>query len=189
MTAIVGVFDDPACVIAAVRSVRAAGIPTDHVNLLGPESSAATLAHVPTTDAEPAGIGNAVGAVVGGATGAAVGLGLGALVTATIPGVGPIAGFGVIAALLAGGGAVGGASAGQALETALDDGVAKDELFFYRDALRRGRTVLIVTMDDADAADRIRRAFEEAGAESVDAARRAWWLGLGDAAAEEYEAS
>jgi hypothetical protein len=188
MTAIVGVFDDTEHVITAVRSARAAGVPTDCITLLGPKSSAAALAHVPTTDAEPAGIGNAVGAVVGGATGAALGLGLGVLVTVTIPGVGPIAGVGVIAALLAGGGALGGASAGEALETALDDGVAKDELFFYRDALRRGRTVLIVTMDDADEADRIRQAFEYAGAESVDAARRAWWLGLGDAAAEEYEA-
>jgi hypothetical protein len=132
-------------------------------------------------------MGCGVGAVVGGAAGGALGLGLGSAATAMIPGVGPVVLLGVVTALLAGGGALGGAEVGGALDHAADDGIAKDELFFYRDALRRGRTVVIVTTSDDDEATRARGIFETTGAESIDAARRAWWLGLRDAGDEHYE--
>jgi hypothetical protein len=84
------------------------------------------------------------------------------------------------------GGAVAGAMAGEALEKALSTGLPKDELFIYEDALRKGRTVLLVLADNEEQADRVRDVSAQAGAESLDAAREHWWLGLRDAEAETY---
>jgi hypothetical protein len=90
--------------------------------------------------------------------------------------------------LLGLGGAVAGAVAGGALENTLNVGLPKDELYVYEDALRDGRIVLIVLANDTNQADEVREALARAGAESVDAAREHWWLGLRDAEAEAYTA-
>jgi hypothetical protein len=84
---------------------------------------------------------------------------------------------------------VAGAVAGGALEEALANGLPKDELYVYKDALRRGRTVLVVLVEDADQATAARTALEQAGAESLDAARAQWWVGTRDAEAEAYHAT
>ena len=68
------------------------------------------------------------------------------------------------------------------------NGLPKDELFVYEDALRQGRTVLIVVAEDAIQADATRVILAQAGAESLDAARDTWWVGLRDAEAEIYTA-
>ena len=60
-------------------------------------------------------------------------------------------------------------------------------VFVYEDALRKGRTVVIVMAED-DEANAVRGALELAGAESVDRAREMWWLGLRDVEKEGYEA-
>jgi hypothetical protein len=70
----------------------------------------------------------------------------------------------------------------------MTDGLPKDELFVYEDALRQGRTVLMILAKDDDQADDVRDLLEECGAESVDAARKKWWIGLRDAEAEHYKA-
>jgi len=59
-------------------------------------------------------------------------------------------------------------------------------LISYEDALRKGRTVVVVMADD-DEADAVRGALEHAGAESIDRAREMWWVGLRDAEKEKYE--
>jgi hypothetical protein len=92
------------------------------------------------------------------------------------------------AALLGAGGVVAGAAVGGALENTLAVGLPKDELFIYEDALRQGRSVLIVLTDDTNQADEVREALAWAGAESLDAAREHWWLGMRDAEAEAYTA-
>jgi hypothetical protein len=98
-------------------------------------------------------------------------------------------GIGLAAAGLLGlGGAVAGAAVGGALENTLEVGLPKDELFIYEDALRQGRAVLIVMAKDTDQADQVREAMVAAGAESIDAAREHWWLGMRDAEAEVYTA-
>jgi hypothetical protein len=82
---------------------------------------------------------------------------------------------------------VAGAVAGGALEEALTSGLPKDELYVYKDALRRGRTVLIALVEEASQATAARAALEQAGAESLDAARAQWWVGTRDAEAEAYQ--
>jgi hypothetical protein len=59
-------------------------------------------------------------------------------------------------------------------------------LYVYEDALRRGRTVVIGFAEDSDAADGGRQVLAAAGAESVDAARENWWIGLRSAEEERY---
>jgi hypothetical protein len=113
-----------------------------------------------------------------------------AVVSALVPGIGTITAIGLTAIALLGmaGGAVAGAVAGGSLENAMSTGLPKDELFIYKDALRQGRTVLVVLTDDATQAEAVREALEHAGAESLDAARQQWWVGMRDAEAEAYMA-
>ena len=189
MIAVAGIFTSRAGVERAIERLRALGIPQDHINGLFPGASTSELDTVPTTDAEQPGMGKVVGGVVGGVTGASGGLLGAAVATAVVPGIGPVMAVGLTAAALLGlGGVVAGAAAGGALESTFDVGLPKDELYIYEDALRQGRSVLIVLARDSNQADEIREALTWAGAESLDAAREQWWLGMRDAEAEVYKA-
>ncbi|HEX9868905.1 MAG TPA: hypothetical protein VGC99_09985 [Candidatus Tectomicrobia bacterium] len=189
METVVGIFSSHAGLERAIERVRALGILQDHINCLLPSASSAQLETVPTTDAEQPGMGKVLGGVVGGVTGASHGLLGAAVVSALVPGVGPVMTIGLAAAALLGvGGVVAGAAVGGALEHSLEIGLPKDELFFYEDALRQGRTVLIVLTEQQDQAEAVHEALAEAGAESIDAARERWWLGVRDAEAEVYTA-
>jgi hypothetical protein len=189
MNTVAGIFTARADIERAVERVLALGIPQDHINCLLPGASSAQLDTVPTTDAEQPGMGKVLGGVVGGVTGASHGLFGAAIVSAIIPGIGPVMGIGLAAAALLGvGGAVAGAAVGGALENYLATGLPKDELFVYEDALRQGHAVLIVLTEATEQADMVRDTMAWAGAESVDAAREHWWLGMRDAEAEAYTA-
>jgi hypothetical protein len=83
---------------------------------------------------------------------------------------------------------VGGAALGQALDEGLVEGLPRDDLFVYEDALRQGRSVVIVLNSEAGQSDAARKIIEEAGAEGVDSARENWWLGLRSAEEEHYTA-
>jgi hypothetical protein len=48
------------------------------------------------------------------------------------------------------GGAVAGGAVGKFLESSLTQGLPKDEIFFYEDALRQGRSVLVGLAEDDD---------------------------------------
>jgi hypothetical protein len=190
MKTVVGIFTTREAAERAAAHLRSRGLSAEHLNLLTPDLTKKQLASVPTTDAEQPGIGQAIGGVVGGAMGASGGL-LGATIaSALIPGIGTITAIGMAAVGLLGlaGGALAGAVAGGTLENALSQGLPKDELFVYEDALRQGRTVLIVLVDDTTQAEATRTALVEAGAESLDAARENWWLGVRDAEEEAYTA-
>jgi hypothetical protein len=187
MISVVGIFTSRASAERAIEQLRALGIPEEHVNCLLPGASPEQLEAVPTTDAEQPGVGMAVGGVVGGATGAFGGLAGAAIVSAVVPGIGPVMAIGLVAAALLGlGGAVAGATAGDALENTLEVGLPKDELYIYQDALRQGRLVLVVLTEDKDQVDEVREALASAGAESIDAAHEHWWLAVRDAEAEAY---
>jgi hypothetical protein len=109
-----------------------------------------------------------------------------ALASLLVPGVGPVIAAGVIgAALLGAGGAAAGAAAGSAMEESVE-GLPHDELYVYEDALRQGRTVIIAMTDDGAQAEGARNILAQAGAESIDAARESWWVGLRDAEEEDY---
>jgi len=187
MKTVVGTFPSQTAVEAAVNGLRQSGIDRSRINVLTPRSGPAEIRAVPEEDAEAEGVGTAMGAVVGGAAGMSAGLALPTVLTLFIPGLGPVVAAGAVGAALLGlGGALGGAAAGHKIEETLTEGLPKDELPVYLDALRRGRSVVVVLTKDDDEIIRTREILEQAGAESLDAARDMWWIGLRDAEEEEY---
>jgi hypothetical protein len=181
----VGVFRTRPDAERAAASLVAHGIPGDRITVLAPGEGRAA-AELPTTEAEAPGIGRTIGAVAGAAAGAGGGAQLGVAASLVIPGIGPVIALGAIGAVLLG---VGGAAVGQAFDQGLREGIPKDEVYVYEDALRQGRSVVVALASDADQAEAARRALSGAGAESLDAAREQWWIGLRDAEAEAYQAS
>jgi hypothetical protein len=190
MQAVVGIFTSQAAAERAAERLCSLGIAREHINFLIPGASATQLEQVPTTDTEQPGMGPALGGVVGGAVGASGGLMSAAVISALVPGIGPVMAVGLTALSLVGliGGGIAGAVAGNALETSMADGLPKDELFVYEDALRQGRTVLIALTEDATQAEAARASLVQEGAESLDTARDMWWVGLRDAEATAYTA-
>jgi hypothetical protein len=189
MKAVVGVFKSRSDAELSAAQLVPLKIPKTRINILTPEVTEKEIAAVPAETGEQPGTGNAMGAVVGGAMGVASGVGLVPLIASlSVPGVGAVLGMGILAGTLLGAiGAAGGGAVGGALESATSEGLPEDELFIYEDALRKGRTVVVVMAEDDDA-DAVRGALELAGAESVDRAREMWWLGLRDVERERYTA-
>jgi len=109
------------------------------------------------------------------ALGLAAGVGIGA-VSVAVPTSGAIPQL-LGAAIFGVGGAAAGIAAGRALECAFCDGLPKDELCIYEDAVRQGRFVLIAFTDAAHNAGAVRRVMARSGAASLDAARRRWRFG------------
>ena len=189
MRTVAGVFRLYQTARDAAVALRRAGFSENQVNLLSPGSSEEEIHTVPTSDTEQPGVGGAIGGMLGGALGVAGGLELGTAATVLIPGVGPILAFGLAgAALLGAFGAVGGAALGNAADDKNNAGVPPDEVFFYEDALRQGRSVVLVLTGDRSEEQRAHKLLADAGAESLDAARKDWWLGLRDAEKEHYRA-
>jgi hypothetical protein len=189
MKTVVGVFKSRSDAERGAAELAPLEISNDKINILTPEVNDKEIAAVPTVAGEQPGMGAAMGAVVGGAIGVAGGAGLApAVASFLVPGVGPVLGIGVLAGILLGAfGAAGGATVGAALENEMFQGLPEDELFVYEDALRKGRTVVVVMTED-DEVDAVRGALELGGAESVDRAREMWWLGLREAEKERYTA-
>ena len=189
MKSIVGIFNSLADAQRGAAILRSVGIPKDRVSVLAPGTTESELeANVPTSETEQPGMGRALGGTVGGALGVATGLQAGAVAASIlVPGVGPVLTIGLIgAALLGAGGAAAGVAVGEALEKGMAQGLPRDELYVYEDALRRGRAVLIAFADDDETAEKARQELSRAGAESLNAAREKWWLGLRDAEEEHY---
>jgi hypothetical protein len=190
MNTVAGIFQTRDDALRAIENLRSLGLPDENLSLLSPGATDASQAEtdVPTSDTEQPGMGNALGGLVGGAMGAAGGMTLGAAAASLlVPGVGPIMAAGIVgAALFGAGGAAAGMAAGGALEGQIAEGLPHDELFVYEDALRQGRTVVIAQLEADGQIYDARAALDAAGAESVDAARESWWVGLRDAEEEDY---
>ncbi|MFZ0417334.1 MAG: hypothetical protein WAM04_04470 [Candidatus Sulfotelmatobacter sp.] len=192
MKTVTGVFRSAADAQRALGQMRAAGLSEGRVTLLTPESltsgsGATELQSAPTESTEQPGMGKAIGALLGGAAGLSAGP---LVVAALIPGVGPITAIGLLAGAFAGAAGAGiGAAAGGKAENAMTDGLPEDEMFVYEDALRKGRSVLIVTAEDGAEAARFRELLKAEGAEEVDAAREQWWIGLRGAELEHYSST
>ena len=182
MNFVVGVFKSRSEAEVGTEELLRVGIRDRAITVLTPQRNGGPQ-RVPKSDAEQPGMMKTLGAVAGGALGLGVGEGLATLI---IPGVGPVLAAGMI------GGAVLGALAGGAVagshESAIFPGLPGDEVFIYRDALRQGRTVLIVAAESPEEAKEVQVHLERAGAESIDSARRMWWLGLRDLEKEHYNA-
>jgi hypothetical protein len=189
MRTVAGIFKSRSGAESAAQNLRSAGIPDERISLLAPGTTAEELdAAVPTTETEQPGMGKAIGGTVGGALGVAGGMHIGAAAASLfVPGVGPVIAAGLIGAALLGiGGAATGVAAGGAVEDAVAEGLPHDELYVYEDALRQGRTVLIVVAEDDAQGEAAQNILAQSGAESIDAARDNWWVGLRDAEEEEY---
>ena len=177
MRALTGIFRSLADGFAAARRLDPV-IGADQVKLLTPESTRAEVKEVPTTD-DMSPVGAPMGATLGGALGIAAAV--------LIPGIGEVTALGVAAAALfaAAGGFIGW-KAGDAADRALSGGLPADEVYLYEDALRQGRTVLVALVEDADKESLVRSILSLCGAESIDAARERWWIGLRDSEFEHY---
>lgn len=192
METVAGIFDSRAAAERVVQQIHSLGIPNDRIALLTPDMSKKQVEQdVPTADTEAPGEGKALGGVVGGAMGVAGGASLGmATASLIIPGVGPVIAAGILgAAILGVGGTATGMAVGEALDEALMDGLPRDELYVYEQALRRGRSVVIAFADDEETAESVRDAFENARAESIDAAGENWWRELRAAEEANYNSN
>jgi hypothetical protein len=189
MEAITGVFQSRADAERALSQVYASGIPADRITLLTP-GSADKIAHevqaVPVDTTEQPGMGKAIGALMGGG----VGVTGGSLLIALVPGLGPVTALGLLgAAILGAAGATVGAITGEKVEESMSSGLPEDEIYIYEDALRKGRSVLVGLAENDAQAAQLRELFNAAGAESVDAAREQWWVGLRSAEESQYPKS
>ena len=153
--AISGIFASAAEAERAVETLKAHGFTDEQVSVLsrGEHHSAGAR-----------GLGAAMGGV----------LGMGAA-TFLIPGLGPVAGIGLLAAGLAGAGL--GAAAGTAADK-MTAGVPNEELFFYEEAIRSGNAVVFIEVSDPDRLSQARNLIEQAGARNVNTHRREWWQGI-----------
>jgi hypothetical protein len=132
------------------------------------------LEGLPTTDAEADGMGKGVGALMGGGVGATAGWAAGAAVAnLLLPGVGMVFALGLGGAALLGlGGAVAGAEVGELSEHALDTGIPKDDVTLYRQLLKEGWSLVVVSVDDEELAKSAKLVMNERDGESPDEVRK-----------------
>jgi hypothetical protein len=189
MRAVTGVFQNRFDAERALDHAYKAGVHAERVTLLTPgsiDSVHKEVQTVPTDTTEQPGMGKAIGALVGGG----VGLTGGSILIALVPGLGPVTALGLLgAAILGAAGATVGATAGGKFEGALTQGLPEDEIFVYEDALRKGRTVLVALAHNKDEAQTLADLMRTANAESIDAARDQWWIGLRSAEESHYQKS
>jgi hypothetical protein len=175
MEPVVGVFATRQEAEEATERLSERGL--GQVTLLTPDDWKEKVHTVRTEDMERPGIGAALCGLVGGGLGVVAGLELGALAAATAS-ANPAFTLELLGAVILGvAGAAAGIAAGQALETALCDGLPKDDLYRYMGALRQGRSVVIVFTNNTQSAVAVRDVMARAGAERLDAARKWWWFG------------
>lgn len=186
METVSGVFKTREAAERVVLDASKAGIPADKITLLTPgslEQVDREMQSVPIDTTEQPGMGRAIGALLGGG----VGITGGSLLVALIPGVGPITALGLLGAAIVGAaGATVGASVGDKMEKATTEGLPEDEIFVYEDALRQGRSVVVALVENEESAAVLRELMKTERAESVDAAREQWWIGLRSAEESHY---
>lgn len=175
MRTVVGIFGSTSSADKAAADLIRSGLPPTRIRQLTPRSSDSEIhSAVPTSETEQGGMGRTIGALVGAVAGATAALGLSVLSQA-----GPLTAGNYLFALL---GAVvvgfAGAFAGAALEERLSPGLPKDEIYYYEEALRRGRSVVFVLASSRPQEEVARRVLGRAGADSLDAADENWRVGL-----------
>jgi hypothetical protein len=181
--ACVGVFVSVRAARNAVEMLRAMGVRNDSISVFTPNSPEELLAYVKTSDTEQGGMGAAMAGSIFGA----LGLGLG--IVLFVPVIGTVSVLGALASGLVGAGsAAAGAAVGSYLERkSLAGLLPADEIYVYEDALARGRSIVLVT-PDSDRAEETLEVLKSAGAETIDAARESWWVGLRDWYEANYQA-
>ena len=163
MEPVTGVFRSREKASEAANALHCAGFSSDRINVLLPGASEqagafdAHLGHRATRSR-----GRRLWRRPGGHAGN--GCWLRVVATVLIPGVGPVVAVGIAAAALLGiGGAVTGAKVGAAVDHQSSEGLPADEVFFYEDALRQGKSVVLAMADDGREMERAREVFEACG--------------------------
>lgn len=180
MIGVVGIFDRRGAAEGAAHDLRLLEADNTAVHLLQPDATGEQLDAVPAAGSEGPGMAQTMAAFLGGVVGVASGLALGAIGGLPLGLVGALA-FGVA-------GIAAGNALGRWLTPAIFDGVPEDELLYYKDALRQGRSVVICITDKRFEAQEARGILRREGAESIDPAQHDWTLGLGDAENTRYQA-
>jgi hypothetical protein len=180
MKTVVGIFSSPSAADRAATDLVNAGLPPGNIRQLTPGSPEREIhSAIPTAETEQSGMGKAVGGVVGFVVGLTAAFGVPAVLQGAI---GPWQQTSLIIAAVCGAvGAVIGVLAGGALEARLSTGLPKDEIYFYEEALRRGRSVVFVFASNNRQEEIARRILHRAGADSLDAADESWRVGLSPA--------
>jgi hypothetical protein len=129
---IVRLYDHHTDAADAVRALQEAGVPERDISILSRDDRI----HGAATGAE-------IGAAVGGLAGLLTGLGL-----ITIPGIGPVAAAGWLAATAAG--AAAGGWVGGALGVLSAAGISGEEAHAIAEGLRRGATLVTARVPEAD---------------------------------------
>ncbi len=174
MRTLVGIFRSATTAEAVISQLRAAGLSDDQLLLLTPRSTSGLhVGRLPVPHPHGA-CGTTAGHVIGAISGLAGGTLIGATAILLMNGHGPIVTIGALA-LASLTGAVIGAVAGDALQTAYASPLSYEDLFVYEDALRHGGNVLIVAPSNAAKAETVQHVFKELGAEAVEGAREQWW--------------
>ena len=160
---VVATFPDAGAANDAMLALSRAGIEADRISMIGREvEEAAADPDTRLRDMEATGeVAKKAGAA--GAAGAALGMAAGAAAF-LIPGVGPVVGSGIWAGVLAGGaagGAIGGMVGGVGA-LSLEEFDLK-----YQDALRDGKAMVAVAIDDDESAAEIRELLEKQHPEDV----------------------
>jgi hypothetical protein len=100
-----------------------------------------------------------------------------------VPGIGPVIGLGMLASGLIG--AALGAAAGKAIDRHTH-GVANEELYFFDEALRDGRAIVVITPQDEVQETRARNSLERLGGRSIPSIRQEWWQRIRDGNRHEF---
>ena len=149
---IVGLFDTFAHAQSAVNDLVTAGFSRDDISVVANNAAGEFGTHDVNADGGinvSQGAGDALkGAAKGGLFGGLTGLAA-AVALALIPGVGPIAAIGPLAAFF--GGATIGATAGGIIGGLTGLGVPEAEAHYYAEGIRRGGTLVTIHADDARA--------------------------------------
>jgi hypothetical protein len=181
---VVGIFNTRAAAIEAADRLRSLGFDGAQLTVFSPGGVGPDLESAPTDEGEQPGMGAALGGVVGGALGLSAGAVAASLV---VPGIGSVVALTLGAAAAAGlAGAAAGGAVGRALEHYLSMGIPKDEIFVYEQALREGHSLVVAASDRDDQMEAARRTLEDSGAQSLDAAREKWWIGIREVEEEAY---
>ncbi|GJD97133.1 YsnF/AvaK domain-containing protein [Methylobacterium iners] len=176
ITALYDSYDDAA---RAVTKLEAAGVPHDHISIVGNNQGTGTASshgtHGDTAEdaSTGAGTGATLGTVLGGGAGLLAGLGLMA-----IPGVGPVVAAGWLVATLAGAGV--GAATGGLVGSLTGAGLSESDAHTYAEGIRRGGTMLTVRADE-NRATQVMDILEEHGSVDLDEREQTWrkegWTG------------
>lgn len=169
---VIGLLDTPREAQDVVNDLVSTGLDRDRIGLMASDRSKST--EVGATDRESstdAGSRAMAGAGTGAALGGLAGLAL-AFVPLAIPGIGAIIAAGPIAAALTGAGI--GAVAGGLIGGLTSMGVPEEEAHYYAEGVRRGGTLVTVSVDDEAEADAAVDVMKRHGAVDIDERAEGW---------------